>query len=62
MRVLQLTALAYCIGFVTDVFDDGASAKMDEADGTLPGRLAPDNLDEAMRAAAHDPDPHRPRL
>ena len=48
MRVLQLTALAYCIGFVTDVFDDGASAKMDEADGTLPGRLAPDNLDDAV--------------
>ena len=52
MRVLQLTALAYCIGFVTDVFDDGASAKMDEADGTLPGRLAPDNLDEAMSPPA----------
>lgn len=52
MRVLQLTALAYCIGFVTDVFDDGASAKMDEADGTLPGRLAPDNLDEAMAPPA----------
>lgn len=48
MRLVQLTALAYCIGFVTDVFDDGASAKMDEADGTIPGRLAPDNLDEAI--------------
>ena len=56
MRLVQLTALAYCIGFLTDVFDDGASAKMDEADGTSPGRhIAADNLDDAVSAPAPDP-------
>ncbi len=51
MRLVQLTALAYCIGFVTDVFDDGASAKMDGMDGKMPGRhIAPDDLETAVSA------------
>ncbi len=49
MRVVQLTALAYCIGFVTDVLDDGASASMDVVEGKLPGaRAAAENLDDAL--------------
>jgi hypothetical protein len=48
---LQLTALAYCIVVMTDVFDDGASASWDETDGTLPGRrLEPDALHDAVAA------------
>jgi hypothetical protein len=47
MRVMQLTVLAYFVGFVTDVFDDGASASMD---GPRPGRaVAADDLDAAVR-------------
>lgn len=49
MRLVQLTALAYCIGFVTDVLDDGASARMDVVDGKLPGgRVPAEDLSEAM--------------
>jgi hypothetical protein len=54
MRVVQLTALAYCIGFVTDVLDDGASASMDVVEGKLPGRAATEDLAGAMT------DPVRP--
>lgn len=49
MRVMQLTVLAYLVGFVTDVFDDGASASMD---GPHPGRrVAADDLDAAVAAS-----------
>ena len=58
MRLVQLTALAYCIGFVTDVFDDGASARMD---GTLgsPDRTASADLGEAL---ASPPTPTAPAV
>lgn len=46
MRLIHLTALAYLVGFVTDVFDDGASASVD---GPRAGRnLATDDLDAAV--------------
>lgn len=60
MRLVQLTVLAYVVGFVTDVFDDGASAETahdtqlaDDAldlDGGLGGggRSAPGSLGEAL--------------
>jgi hypothetical protein len=48
MRLVQLTALAYCIGFVTDVFDDGASARMDGTTEGHPGRAASENLGDAL--------------
>lgn len=49
MRLVQLTALAYCIGFVTDVLDDGASASVDVVDGKHPGGRAPaEDLSDAM--------------
>ena len=49
MRLVQLTALAYCIGFVTDVLDDGASASVDVVEGKLPGgRVAAEDLADAL--------------
>lgn len=47
MRVMQLTVLAYCVGFVTDVFDDGASAS---TDGPYSGRQPVENLEAAVSA------------
>lgn len=59
MRVMQLTVLAYLVGFVTDVFDDGASASMD---GPHPGHhVAAEDLGAAVppppapRPVAQDP-------
>ena len=49
MRLVQLTALVYVVGFGTDVFDDGASAEMArevhfveemEADADIDGALS----------------------
>lgn len=60
MRLVQLTALAYCIGFVTDVLDDGASAAVDVdvVEGKLPGgRAAAEDLDAAI-----GPPPVSPRV
>jgi len=54
MRLVKLTALASCIGFGTDVFDDGASAMMDTEDA-LPSRLAPEELREVMTAPTETP-------
>lgn len=58
MRLVQLTALAYSVGFVTDVLDDGASASVDVVDvvdGKLSGGRAPaEDLAGAMT------DPARP--
>lgn len=66
MRLVQLTALVYVIGFVTDVFDDGASAEtahhvqlvddgMDaDLDGGMSGgrgRPTPGSLGEALPPA-----------
>ena len=51
MRLVKLTALASCIGFGTDVFDDGASAMMD-AEGVLPARGVADELGEAVSVPA----------
>ena len=61
MRLVQLTALAYVIAFVTDVFDDDASAHTAhetqvgddfdvDVDGALGGggRVAPATLEEAV--------------
>ena len=48
MRVIQLTVLAYLVGFVTDVFDDGASASMD---GPHPGHHV-----AAEQPRCHSPD------
>lgn len=60
MRLVQLTALAYVVAFVTDVFDDDASAEtahevqLDAADDDLDGGLGgggrggATNLDEAL--------------
>jgi hypothetical protein len=43
---MQLTVLAYLIGFVTDVLDDGASASMDGPQ--LGGHMAAEDLDSAV--------------
>ena len=56
MRLVKLTALASCIGFGTDVFDDGASAMMD-AEGVLPTRALADELGAALSAPAIPPVP-----
>jgi len=60
MRLVQLTALAYIVAVVTDVFDDGASAESAhevrfddhyDVDGDLSSaaRSGPSSLDEVMR-------------
>ncbi len=49
MRVMQLTVLAYLIGFVTDVLDDGASASMDGPHGSR--HVAADDLGAAVPPA-----------
>lgn len=65
MRLVQLTALVYVVGFGTDVFDDGASAEMArdvhfveemaDVDGALSdtssGRPAPRTIGEALTPA-----------
>lgn len=61
MRLVQLTALAYIVAVVTDVFDDGASAEAahevryddhGDFDGDLStaGRTGPSSLDEVLKA------------
>ena len=55
MRLVKLTALASIIGFGTDAFDAGASA-MDTEDAS-PGRVAPNDLADAVHAPATTPAP-----